>query len=306
MEQIANTKKNIRIKDIMRLFFKYEIDSLPVLDKKNNFKGLINKEAIIRDATDAGFIDKSFSKLTNKYLFYPDEEKFLIFISNLSEQFKFPVIDVKGEFLFLWDKKKLLNSYYNLSAKDKKFDMTADMFYKKILNILPFNILLTDSENKIIFANESFLRNFDFNRTILLEHNLNNFFPTINNILTKQNLFPKTHSITYRHIKWYYTFLKYNSSFIYIFSLTEEKLKIHDRDFLFSVDSLEIRSKRGKYQNQNKKQIAKSLPNIIKNQETDIIKKVLEKNEWNITKAAKELNIPRQTLQYKISKYKII
>ncbi len=306
MEQGSNTKKNIKMKDILRLFFKYEIDSLPVLDKKSSFKGLINKDTIIQDATNGGFIDKPFSKSINKYLFYPDEEKFLVFVSSLSEKFKFPVVDAKGEFLFLWDKIKLLNSYYNLYSKDKEIDISGDMFYKAILNVLPFNILLTDSKNSVIFANDNFLKNFDFEKAVLLDHRLSGFFPSINKILTKQNFFPNIFSIMYRHLKWYYTILKCETTFIYIFSLTDEKLKIHNTDFLFSADSVEIRSRRRKNHKHENKQKAKSLPTIIEDQETDIIRKVLTENDWNITRAARILNIPRQTLQYKISKYKII
>ncbi len=51
MNQGTIDPKIIKIKDIMRLFFKYDIDALPVLDKKNKFKGLIDKNLIIQDAT---------------------------------------------------------------------------------------------------------------------------------------------------------------------------------------------------------------------------------------------------------------
>ncbi|WMM23344.1 sigma 54-interacting transcriptional regulator [Tissierella sp. MB52-C2] len=47
----------------------------------------------------------------------------------------------------------------------------------------------------------------------------------------------------------------------------------------------------------------KSLPDILEEMEKDIILNALERNENNITKAAKELGIKRQTLQHKLKKY---
>jgi arginine utilization regulatory protein len=47
----------------------------------------------------------------------------------------------------------------------------------------------------------------------------------------------------------------------------------------------------------------KSLPDILEEMEKGIILNALERNENNITKAAKELGIKRQTLQHKLKKY---
>ena len=209
----------IRMKDIMRLFFKYDIDALPLLDKKDKFKGFINKDIIIQDATDSEYIDRPFSKFISKYLSYPDEEKFLFFVSNLVEDFKFPVIDTKGELLFLWDKKKLLNSYYNISKKENSPEKSDEQPYKEVLNILPFHILMTDHEGSIFFINKRFIKDFDFEDNILMGQKLNKIFPNINMINVRQNLFPKIFNITYRHLKWYYIILKSRAAFIYIFSL---------------------------------------------------------------------------------------
>lgn len=306
MEQGLIIKKIIKMKDIIRLFFKYDVEFIPVLDKKNKFVGLIKKDLLIQDATEGEFIERPFMKFIDKYLSYPNEETFLTFVTNLSENCKFPVIDRKGEFLFLWDKKKLLNSYYNISVKEKEEDPADDMFYKEILNHLPFDIVLTDIKNKILFANKSFIKNFDFQQDILIDNNINKFFPTINMVLSSQNFYPKVHSITYRHLKWYYTVLKFRMTCIYIFSLMEERLKIHGKDYLFLSDNSENKVTEKKNKINQKEPKNNSLPDVIKNKETDIIKKVLQDNEWNISKAANILKIPRQTLQYKISKYKLI
>ncbi|MDM8533743.1 sigma 54-interacting transcriptional regulator [Clostridiaceae bacterium HSG29] len=48
-----------------------------------------------------------------------------------------------------------------------------------------------------------------------------------------------------------------------------------------------------------------NLKNAINKFEKEYILNALEKTQWNITKASKLLSIPRQTLQYKLKKYKI-
>ena len=45
-----------------------------------------------------------------------------------------------------------------------------------------------------------------------------------------------------------------------------------------------------------------SLSEMVRNYENEIIKKALKKTGGNISKTAKMLGIPRQTLQYKIDK----
>jgi len=46
-----------------------------------------------------------------------------------------------------------------------------------------------------------------------------------------------------------------------------------------------------------------ALPRSLKELEKMHIKKVLEDNEWNMTRSAKELEIDRQTLYNKVEKY---
>lgn len=48
-----------------------------------------------------------------------------------------------------------------------------------------------------------------------------------------------------------------------------------------------------------------SLQNYLESIETNIIEKILIKNNYNISKAAKELQLSRQSLQYKIKKYSL-
>ena len=164
---------------------------------------------------------------------------------------------------------------------------------------------MTDPEGEIFFINKRFLKDFDFEDNILPGQKLNKIFPNINMILAKQNFFPKIFNITYRHLKWYYIILKSRTTYIYIFSKAEEQFKMNEESQSGSVESTEIKSNKKVKAKQESPKKPASLPKIIENKETDIIKKILQENNWNITKAARILNIPRQTLQYKISKYRI-
>ncbi len=305
MEQKSNSRKVIKMKEIMRLFFKYDIEVLPVVDGRDKFKGFINKNLIIQNATDSGFIDKLFPKLISKYLTYPNEKEFLLLVSRLSDDNNFPVIDNKGNYLFLWFKKDLLNHYYNISLNEGKNQTQKDDMFKGIVKCLPLNIVLTETTGKIIFINDNFLSEFDFEEDILIKQNINKFFPKINKIFIDSNLYPKIHSFLYRHVNWYYVIIKYKSVYVYMFSLYKEKLLTHDKDNIFSIDKPEIKEKTKKIIKVETTKI-KPLPDIIENQEKDILIKTLNESDWNITHAAKILEIPRQTLQYKISKYKIV
>lgn len=51
--------------------------------------------------------------------------------------------------------------------------------------------------------------------------------------------------------------------------------------------------------------VSKSLKETIEETEKALIHKALLSTDWNITKTADQLDIPRQTLQYKIKKYKL-
>ena len=49
-----------------------------------------------------------------------------------------------------------------------------------------------------------------------------------------------------------------------------------------------------------------SLNKQVANFEANIIRQVMDENDWNQSKAARKLNISEQTIRYKINKYHII
>lgn len=307
MKFMSETASNkiVKMKEIMRLFLKYETDILPIVDKKKKFKGFIYKNIIIHDAVDAGYIEKPFAKLINKYLEYPKEEDFLVMVSKFSDNDSLPIVDNKGNFIQLWNKKDLINHYYDLFSKEKeknkeiKFDL-----YKEILKCLPYDIIITDSNLEIVLVNSAFLNEFDFEENIVLKQKISKFFPSINKIQTRSNMYPKIHNIKYRHVDWYYSIINFKQYYIFIFSLSQERLIESSKKEAFIVDKPDIQLEKTIKDDQAENR-EKTLPEIIENQELFLLKDALEKNDWNIAKTARTLKIPRQTLQYKISKYKI-
>ncbi len=298
MEQEKNNIKIVKMKDIIRLFFKFDIDYIPIIDKDKKLKGLVDKKLIIQDAADTVFIEKPFSKLVNKFIFYPSEESFLQIVSAIPDELKFPVIDIKGSLQYLWFKKDILNSFYNISKKSKSKTEKSDLDYKDIIDAFPLNLILVDEKNKIVNANKNFLHELDFEQDIILNQNINKFFTNIHLPNEKNVFYPKIHSLKYRHIHWYYTVLQANQYYIFLFSLTSNPFN-SNKEIHFSEES-ENSKKSGQ-----KSISPPSLTRVMESNEKNIIKKILEENEWNITQAAQVLKIPRQTLQYKISKYKI-
>ncbi len=299
---INKKNKNIKIKDIMRLFFKYDIDFLPVIDGRNKLRGFIFKNSLINDATETDFINKTFSSLTSKYILLPDESEFLSLIKNLEDTLEFPVLNLKGEVLELWKKKDLVNVFYNIPSSSKKEENNDNLkkinekIVKYIFNNLPINILMIDGNNKIIYANQKLLEEMDFREEIILNQKITKIFPSLNIIKTKNNLYPVYHNISYQHRKWSYTIIDISKIlegvYCYIFEIKKDadislKRKAVEKD----VEKKNIKNKK--------------LPDIIKESERDIIINALKEHNWNISATARYLKIPRQTLQYKINKYKI-
>lgn len=56
----------------------------------------------------------------------------------------------------------------------------------------------------------------------------------------------------------------------------------------------------------NNEKVIKPLKGTIEQMEKQLLEAALKKNHGNVTKAAEMLDVPRQTLQYKIGKYKLI
>lgn len=86
--------------------------------------------------------------------------------------------------------------------------------------------------------------------------------------------------------------------------VADGKEYLDEDDFLSSFHLVEDRAFKSSIID-IKKMEDKSLPEIIDDIEKDIIASSLEKNMGNITKTAEELGIKRQTLQYKLKKYKL-
>lgn len=290
MESQTVIKKNIKVTDIIRLFFKHDVDILPIIDSKNTFKGLILKRDLIDHSGDITFIEKSFSSIVNNFLFKPTEKEFLQIISNLNENIEFPVLNLKGQVVSLWRKKNLLDLFYGFTKSTTKTTLVPDIDFEAILNTLPVKILVTNSKDKIIFASNYFINEFDIKKEILINQSIVKIFPKINTSKIKDNFYPRIFKIRYQHKDIYYTIFNFEqkSYYIYYFTTGDESFI----DFLKKESFEPIK-------------MEDSLSNIVEEKEKEIIKKVLKESDWNISEAARILKIPRQTLQYKINKYKI-
>lgn len=85
-------------------------------------------------------------------------------------------------------------------------------------------------------------------------------------------------------------------------NLIEGIMSIHDL-YIIEVDNLSTKFKEYIKTLENPK--SKSLNQILDDTEKALIIKALNKTNWNITKTAEYLQIPRQTLQYKMGKYNL-
>lgn len=77
---------------------------------------------------------------------------------------------------------------------------------------------------------------------------------------------------------------------------------------IYDVKTIDVEHLPQKLKNYRKKAVSqsnKSLKDILEETEKNIILETLKKTNWNVTHTAEMLSIPRQTLQYKIGKYKL-
>ncbi len=77
---------------------------------------------------------------------------------------------------------------------------------------------------------------------------------------------------------------------------------------IYDIQTIELEhlpAKFGEYRNGRKSSMELSLKDILEETERSLILEALEEADYNISHTADLLNIPRQTLQYKISKYNL-
>lgn len=84
----------------------------------------------------------------------------------------------------------------------------------------------------------------------------------------------------------------------------EGVMTIHDIDKI-TLKHLPQRFERFKKSYIDISKMSKSLKSLVEQTEENAIYEALKETDWNITKTAEALNIPRQTLQYKIKKYNL-
>jgi len=74
---------------------------------------------------------------------------------------------------------------------------------------------------------------------------------------------------------------------------------------IYDTDTIQLKHLPARLKESIKASKEYSLKNILENMERNLIQDALERTDYNISQAAEILNIPRQTLQYKISKYNL-
>lgn len=74
---------------------------------------------------------------------------------------------------------------------------------------------------------------------------------------------------------------------------------------IYDVDIIDMEHLPPKFKREKDFKIHKSLKDTLQHIEKNLIVEALHQTDYNITKASQILNIPRQTLQYKIGKYNI-
>lgn len=146
--------------DVMRIFFQFNADIVPVISRRNILLGIITKESITAEMSDiARFsgvtIDKFISRISKKFSF--DE-----LIPHVSSKSEFTVINLFGEVQGSWTRLQLLAACENahLSKESPETETEAQIAEQRIqwmvyhvLEHIPRPLYAVNEKGKTVFYN---------------------------------------------------------------------------------------------------------------------------------------------------------
>ncbi|GEM_PF-6775271 len=280
----------LTLSDIIRLFYIYTVPGLPVVDHHSRVVGIILKSHAIQFSVDATVLTRLLSdcihdilerrRLAHVMMLYPE---------NMRDT-SVPIITLYGN---VWKELSL-----NELARIETGYITENALIA--LDGYPHPVIMADINGHVTLVNRSAMDELQLSQLYPMGAVITELVPGIIGRVT-----PETHGklqeLDYKRIKIKYTpFLVDGPHTLYIF----HSVGAHMNEATFTK-----KTRSSKKRTHFKVRIdfdledTHSLATALNTAEKNIIGEVLEAHEYNISAAARALNVPRQTLQYKISKY---
>ncbi|MEW6104049.1 MAG: CBS domain-containing protein [bacterium] len=137
----------------MRLFLKYPISSLPIVDEKRKILGFLSKQDIIASSGMKDDINLPIADVIEHYLNPVDKEKDIHFLNLILKNFnkikKIPIMDSSGNIVNMWERFELIAGWEGEENRERRD------FYSKLFDNLPVGVVITSEKGKILYLNPS-------------------------------------------------------------------------------------------------------------------------------------------------------
>ncbi|MEW6680783.1 MAG: CBS domain-containing protein [bacterium] len=137
--------------ELIRLFLKYPISSIPLVSEKKKILGFLSKQDIIASSGVKDDLSLSIDEVIKHHLNPVNCEKDIHFLNLLLKNFnkvkKLPVMDEGGNIVDLWEKFQFL-TYWEGEDEKERVD-----FYARLFDSLPVGIVITSASFKILYLN---------------------------------------------------------------------------------------------------------------------------------------------------------
>ncbi|MCK4777837.1 MAG: hypothetical protein KAS39_05610 [Actinomycetia bacterium] len=304
-------KKLNEYRDILKIFYMTSTRALLVIQSER-LVGLVLKEDVIRFSSNIELVKKHISIIISFLIKGPSDSRLSTI---LSENEELPAIDVKGNYLGM-----IGTAQY----REPDIELPSQDILSRMIDLFPDPMLLVNLEGEIKYFNSSF-KVFAGNdiRGLSIDYKL------LKHLIKNDSLVLEIDSVE----RIFYKFGFDESNLIVLLgrerspasvkkaktekikrNVAERKLKKLEDDLKKRMADIKNREKELKKQLTGSAIINQSGTRELKKKDLasylDAIEKVRIEETFNelggnVSKAADRLGIPRQTLQYKLSKYKI-
>jgi|GEM_PF-5391803 len=147
MSDVINTKI-----ELIRLFLKYPISSIPIVNEKKGLIGFLSKQDIIASSGVQADIPIPITEVIEHHLNPIDREKDLpglnLLLKNFNKVKRIPVMDKMGNIVDMWEKIQLITAWEGEEERGKS------NFYPLLFDHFPLGVVITSPKHKILYINQ--------------------------------------------------------------------------------------------------------------------------------------------------------
>lgn len=280
--------------ELARLFYKYPLNGFPILDDNYNFSGILQKRYIVNSMAEFKATRADVRRIIEKHVYYPSEGEIVRMIFGDRKIQEFPVLHRHGILLGVWE----LSAFFRIFDK---IQFAGLLDFRKIFDVLPVPVLVVDDKEKLMSYNPAMEQETGLARdgNDGIGRRLAKVFEGIGwSLETERDSggVIRTGSGCRNFAKNVVTLENGRSLTLYtVFAQA-----------VTDAAPVVVTGRARPVTSTNAETPAESLPDAVERLERRMIGDALAGCEGNISQTAALLNVPRQTLQYKLGKYGLV